>query len=120
MKGEQPGADPRVMTVLVTVSDAEAGRALARTMVREGLAACGNVIPGLTSVYVWEGKIHEDPEALVLFKTTEGGVEALRERVAELHGYDVPEFLALSVVEGHLPYLRWVAEQVRETEDQDE
>ena len=78
----------------------------------EGLAACGNVIPGLTSIFRWDGELQEDGEALVVLKTMENSVEALRRRVVELHDYDVPEFLAIPITGGHEAYLRWVAESV--------
>jgi len=94
----------------------ETGRALAREVVAEGLAACGNIIPGLTSVYSWQGKVQEDPECLVIFKTTGAGVGALMRRVIQLHPYEVPEFLALPVEVGHISYVDWVSEVVRKSE----
>jgi periplasmic divalent cation tolerance protein len=106
----------RVRVVLVTVPDAAVGKDLARRVVEEGLAACGNVLAGLVSVYRWRGGIQEDPEALVIFKTTEDALPALEKRVVELHPYEVPEFLALPLTHGHLPYLQWVAEEVDETD----
>lgn len=125
MRSRESTADPRragaedseIRVALVTVPDMETGRMLARTVVEEGLAACGNVISGLTSVYSWKGHIQEDPECLVLFKTTTAEVEALMRRVVQLHPYDVPEFLALPVAEGHISYLDWVREVVRKSEE---
>ena len=105
---------PQIYVVLVTVPDLDFGCRLARRVVQEKLAACGNVIPGLTSVYRWDGKVQEDSEALVVFKTTKPALSDLQRRVIELHPYEVPEFLALPVTEGHDPYLRWV---VGETTD---
>ena len=102
-----------VRVVLVTVGDQDEGRILARRLVQERLVACGNVIPGLTSVYRWNGEIQEETEALVMLKTTEDLVDVLRKRVLELHPYDVPEFLSLPVLEGYDPYLRWVAGEVK-------
>jgi periplasmic divalent cation tolerance protein len=87
---------------------------LARAATEARLAACGNVIPGLTSVYRWEGRIEEDNEVLILFKTTERLVPALREKVVELHPYEVPEFLSLPIASGHLPYLEWVMRETGE------
>lgn len=101
-----------VKVVLVTVPDIDAGVVLARRVVEERLAACGNVIPGLTSVYRWNGEIQEDSEALVLFKTTEDAISTLMNRISELHDYDVPEFLVLPVERGLEPYLRWVDGEV--------
>lgn len=106
-----------VRVVVVTVPDAESGKRLARRLVEDRLAACGNVIPGLTSLYRWSDSIQEEPEALVLFKTTEGILPKLARRVLELHPYEVPEILALPVTWGHGPYLRWVGAEVREAED---
>lgn len=107
---------PDARVVLVTVPDPETGRSLARRVVEDRLAACGNVIPGLTSVYRWAGEVQEDSEALILFKTTADGLPRLMKRVTELHPYDVPEFLALPVTHGHLPYLEWVKGEVDEPE----
>ncbi len=101
-----------VCVVLVTVPDLDTGMTLSRRVVQEHLAACGNVIPGLISVYRWDGEIQEDSEALVIFKTTRDVVAALRKRVTELHPYEVPEFLAVPVTDGHEPYLRWVEGEV--------
>lgn len=104
--------DTEVRTVLVTVPDAAAGEALGRALVEERLAACANVLPGVASVYRWQGEVRRDDEALVILKTTAEGLENLRERVVALHPYEVPEVLALPVVGGHGPYLRWVEEEV--------
>ena len=104
--------EQKIRVVFVTVPDVDAGVILARRIVSERLAACGNVIPGLTSVYRWKGEVQEDPEALVILKTTQGAIPALMERVSELHSYEVPEFLVLPVETGFEPYLRWVAGEI--------
>ena len=98
-----------VRVVLVTCSHPEAAATLARTLVEEGLAACGNVLPGLRSIYRWQGQVQDETEALLLLKTTAARFEALRERVVALHPYEVPEVIALAVDAGHAPYLAWVA-----------
>lgn len=98
---------------LVTAPDEPGARALARSLVDEGLAACGNVVPGLVSVYRWEDEVHEDPEVLLVLKVHESRVEELIRRVPELHPYDVPEVLVLAVDAGYEPYLAWVAEECR-------
>ena len=114
--GGESRSDP-VTVVLVTVPDAGTGTELARALVEDRLAACGNVMPGLTSVYRWQGEVQQDPESLVILKTTMASLDALKERVLELHPYDVPEFLALPVIFGHLPYLQWVDGQVKKHEE---
>lgn len=105
-----------VCLVLVTVPDGEFGARLAQAVVNDRLAACGNVIPGLSSVYRWKGEVHQEQESLVLFKTRTSVLGALERRVVELHPYEVPEFLALPVTDGHLPYLEWVMGEVVEPE----
>ncbi|HEX5633999.1 MAG TPA: divalent-cation tolerance protein CutA [Gemmatimonadales bacterium] len=97
------------LVVLVTAPTAEQAAELARALVDERLAACGNVLAGVRSVYRWEGSVHEDAEALLVLKTTRARFEALRERVIALHPYQVPEVLALPVEAGSADYLAWIA-----------
>ncbi len=99
------------LVVLVTAPSAEKAAELARALVEERLAACGNVVPGLRSVYRWEGRVQDDAEALLLLKTTRARFRALRDRVLALHPYDVPEVLALPVEAGAAPYLAWLRAQ---------
>ncbi len=101
------------IVVLVTAPTPDRAAEIARALVDERLAACGNVVPGLRSIYRWEGKVQEDEEALLLLKTTRGRFEALRERVVALHPYDVPEVIALPVEAGSAPYLAWIASETR-------
>lgn len=97
------------IVVLVTAPTPEKAAELARALVEERLAACGNVVPGLRSIYRWEGTVEDEAEALLLLKTSRARFEALRERVLALHPYAVPEVIALPVVAGSAPYLAWIA-----------
>lgn len=101
-------SEPEVHVVLITAPDAETGGRLARSLVEERLAACVNVVPGVRSIYRWEGKIHEDLEVLLIVKTSSDRTAALAERVNALHPYDVPEVLALRSGGGSRAYLDWV------------
>jgi periplasmic divalent cation tolerance protein len=94
--------------VHVTMPDAERATSLARALVDEGLAACVNVVPGVRSIYRWEGKVEEADEVLCLIKTRAAIFDRLRRRVAELHPYDVPEILSFAVDDGSPAYLDWV------------
>ncbi len=98
--------------VLVTTPSAEAGIELGRALVDERLAACVNVVPGVTSIFRWQGKREEAAEALLLIKTGPERYAALEQRVLELHPYSVPEVLALPVQAGAPAYVRWVHESV--------
>ena len=99
-----------VFTVFTTWPNLETARIAARTLVEEKLAACGNIVPGVESIYRWEGKVETSAEVLVIFKTTAGCYAALEARVRALHPYEVPEVLALRVANGLPAYLRWVVE----------
>jgi periplasmic divalent cation tolerance protein len=94
--------------VLTTVGNADEAHVIARTLVAEGLAACVNLLPEMTSIYRWEGAIQEDRERQLVIKTTRERVDALRDRLHELHTYEVPEFLVLSIDGGSDAYLRWI------------
>ena len=102
------------LVVLVTAPSAEVAAGLARTLVQERLAACGNVLPEVRSIYRWDGQLREDAEALLVLKTTRDRLEALRDRVLALHPYQVPEVLALPVEAGSAAYLSWLASETRE------
>lgn len=98
--------------VLVTAPSAEAGTAIGRALVDERLAACVNVVPGLTSIYRWQGQREEASECLLVIKTDAARYAALERRVLELHPYSVPEVLALPVEAGAPAYVQWVKESV--------
>ncbi|MDE2226294.1 MAG: divalent-cation tolerance protein CutA [Xanthomonadaceae bacterium] len=99
------------MTALLCLStcpDAETAARIARVLVEERLAACVNCLPGIHSTYRWRGEIHDDGEVLLLIKTTRERFEALRDRLPELHPYEVPELIAVDIAAGHFPYLDWI------------
>ncbi|MBI5525748.1 MAG: divalent-cation tolerance protein CutA [Deltaproteobacteria bacterium] len=99
-----------IVVALMTVPDVETGARIGRAAVEAGFAACANVVPGLRSIYSWKGKVCDDPEALVVFKTRAVLIKKLESLVRGLHPYEVFELVALPVVAGHAPYLRWVRE----------
>lgn len=102
------------MIILTTWPDVESARAAAGKLVEEKLAACGNLVPGIESIYRWQGKIETSREVIVVFKTTAMRYAALEARIRELHSYEVPEILALPVGTGLPAYLRWVEESCRD------
>ena len=104
-------SDPIV--VLVTAPSVDKAAEIARTLVDERLAACGNIVPGLRSIYRWEGKVCDEQEVLLILKSHATLFEALRERVVALHPYQVAEVLRIDVDAGSAPYLKWIAENVR-------
>ena len=88
--------------------DRDGATALARALVEEGLAACVNLVPGVRSIYRWEGKLQEDEEVLCLIKTRPAVFDRARARILALHPYEVPEILAFAVDDGSPAYLDWL------------
>jgi len=100
------------LVALSTVGSADDAQRIARALVERRLAACVNVVPGLTSVYAWKGAVETDQELLLVIKTRRARFEALRAALVELHPYEVPELIALPVEAGHAPYLDWLTANV--------
>jgi periplasmic divalent cation tolerance protein len=96
--------------VFMTAPDEETAGRLAHTLVEEGLVACVNIVPGLRSIYQWEGKLCDDSEVLCLCKTRAEQFAAVRERISSLHPYSVPEIIAVPLAAGSSAYLQWVAQ----------
>jgi periplasmic divalent cation tolerance protein len=103
---------PSVSIVLTTLGKDNDARAIATVLVEEQLAACVNIVPGVTSVYAWKGNISEDGEQQLVIKTSTSKVAALEARLRELHPYETPEFLVIHAGGGSESYLAWVAESV--------
>ena len=100
------------IVVYVTAPEEEAVD-LAKTLVEERLVACVNLVPGLRSIYWWQGKVEDEPEVLCIMKTRSNLFESLRDRVRELHSYEVEEIIALPILAGNLPYLDWIKENTK-------
>jgi periplasmic divalent cation tolerance protein len=98
--------------VLVTAPDHAVAERLVTMLVEERLAACGNIVAGVASIYRWEGAVERADEVLIILKTASSAVPQLSERVAALHPYDVPEVLALPVAAGLESYMTWIAANV--------
>jgi periplasmic divalent cation tolerance protein len=96
------------MVVLVTAPTAEKAAEIARVLVEEKLAACGNVLPGIRSIYAWQGEIHDEAEALLLLKVPRKRLQELSDRVVKLHPYEVPEVVALPIEGGSEKYIDWI------------
>ena len=96
-----------VMTTFPGSGDVET---FAATLVEERLAACVNVLPPMRSIYRWDGAVERADERQLLIKTTTDRVHDLEVRIKALHGYEVPEFLVIGVLDGSREYLSWIAE----------
>lgn len=101
--------DATASVVLVTAPSLEVAETLVSAVVEERLAACGNIVPGVVSIYRWQGSMQRDAEVMIVFKTAASAAQRLIARVVELHPYDVPEAIELVVSRGSEPYLAWIA-----------
>jgi periplasmic divalent cation tolerance protein len=104
--------------VVLSACDSEAQAAqVARGLVDKRLAACVNIIPGARSIYRWKGAIEDSPEWLLVIKSRRGLFPALREEIQKLHTYEVPEAIAMPVVEGSESYLAWLDRELEPDPD---
>ncbi|MCE4612724.1 MAG: divalent-cation tolerance protein CutA [Desulfurococcales archaeon] len=102
---------PGERVVFITAPRGEGSR-IAKYIVEKRLAACVNVVHGITSFYWWEGRLVEDSEDLLVVKTVEEAVGALIEEVKKVHPYTVPEIVSLPIEKGNRDYLEWVRREV--------
>ncbi|MGB0014037.1 MAG: divalent-cation tolerance protein CutA [Candidatus Sulfotelmatobacter sp.] len=101
----------KVLVLSTAGSEAEA-RKIANHLVERRLAACVNIIPRIQSVYRWEGKVETAEEFLLVVKTTKARSTDVQAAIRELHSYDLPEFIVISMDHGSAEYLKWIGESV--------
>jgi periplasmic divalent cation tolerance protein len=98
--------------VLTTAGSQDEARKIARALVERRLAACVNIVAPVESVYRWQGEVENAEEWLLIIKTTAQAFSKVREAICELHSYDLPECVLLSIEDGSKAYLEWIAESV--------
>jgi len=99
-----------MLVVLTTTSNEAESEALARNIVEQKLAACVQILPKMTSVYFWEGKVQTEPEHLLLIKTLDEKFDELSEFIKSHHSYDVPEIVAIDAEKVSSDYLKWMSD----------
>lgn len=97
-----------MLMVFTTFANAEDAARAVRTLVEERLIACGNLLPGVRSLYRWEGKLEDQSEVMVIMKTRKQDWTALISRLHELHPYQVPECVAIRIASGSPKYMAWL------------
>jgi periplasmic divalent cation tolerance protein len=90
----------------------EEARSVARGLVQARVAACVNIVPGIYSIYHWQGKLEESPEWMLIVKTTRGLFDKCDAELRRLHSYQVPEVVAVAAVAGSNDYLEWIDREV--------
>jgi periplasmic divalent cation tolerance protein len=101
------------IVVMTTTNTQKEAKTLAGLLVENGFAACVQIIPKINSIYVWQGKIHDDQEYLLLIKTLDDKLPKLRKAIEDNHSYEVPEFLVLPVAGASQDYLEWMKNVTR-------
>jgi periplasmic divalent cation tolerance protein len=99
--------------VFTTAGSRDEASQIGRALVERILAACVNIVPHVGSIYRWEGEIEEAEEWLLIVKTTRNAFERVRDAIHELHSYEVPECISVSVEDGDLAYLNWIGDSVK-------
>lgn len=102
-----------VTLIYSTTSSEEEAHKIARELVIKKLVACVNIIPKISSIYRWQGKIEEDSEALLIAKTTEKNVEQTITMIKLLHSYEIPDIVVLPVISGLKKYLDYIDRQTQ-------
>lgn len=98
--------------VLSTAGSEDEARKIARHLIEHQLAACVNIVPHVESIYRWQGKVESSREWFLLIKTTAARFPEVRDAIRELHSYELPECIAVSVEDGSLDYLQWIEHSV--------
>ena len=98
--------------IYMTAGNKEEAQNIARELVTSRLAACVNIFDNMNSVYMWDGEVQEDSEVVLIAKTTQARLPELVEKVKSIHSYDCPCIVSLPVLDGHKPFLEWIAGEV--------
>ena len=101
-----------IILVYITTPNVAEAKKIASALVQEKLAACANILPQVSSVFYWNGKLQETDESLLLLKTSQNKFSALQQRAKELHSYELPCIVALPITAGLPEFLTWVKQEV--------
>jgi periplasmic divalent cation tolerance protein len=100
------------VVVLITASSSEEAQRIAQSLLNHKKAACVNIVPGVTSLFWWKGKIDSAQECLLIVKTKASALDQVISLVKQIHSYQVPEVVALPIVGGNDEYLEWIRDEV--------
>ena len=98
----------RYQIILCTCPDKDTAEKIARLLVNDKLAACVNILPGITSIFLWKGQIESAPEQLLLIKANKSSYQAIETTIKKHHPYELPEIIAVPIENGLPEYLHWI------------
>jgi len=104
------------LQIQISTPSKEVSQKIIKQLLEERLIACGQIVGPITSMYHWKNQVEQSEEYLCLLKTTKSIYPTLEKRVLAVHPYEVPEIIATEIVDGHLDYLKWIAEEVKGVE----
>ncbi|KXS14608.1 hypothetical protein M427DRAFT_57512 [Gonapodya prolifera JEL478] len=110
----QEGSHPVIL--YVTVPDIKVAKSLSTSLLDRHLIACSNIIPSVTSIYRWEGKVTEDSELLMILKSQSHLVDEIANHVRENHPYEVPEVISTRIENGNPAYIKWILDNTAQSE----
>jgi len=102
-----------ITLIYITAGNKDEAVMIGKALISDRLAACVNIIENMYSMYMWDGKLQDDKETILIAKTTKERVTDLIEKVTALHSYDCPCIVTLPVSDGNLAFLKWVANEVQ-------
>ncbi|KAH8584296.1 Cuta1 Divalent Ion Tolerance From Cryptosporidium Parvum Iowa [Cryptosporidium sp. chipmunk genotype I] len=105
--------ESNIILIYISTSSQDEATSIAKTLVDEELCACVSIIPTVRSLYKFKGQVHDENESILLVKTTSQLFNALKEKVTEIHSYEVPEIIATKIIYGNEKYINWVNQTVR-------
>ncbi|MGB5107645.1 MAG: divalent-cation tolerance protein CutA [Candidatus Zixiibacteriota bacterium] len=105
---------PEPIVLFSTCSDEIKAQNIATQLIENHLAACVNIVPGIRSVFRWEGEIHNQSECLLVIKSLRDQVQSIQQLIQELSGYELPELIAMDIVDGSQPFIDWLTVESRD------
>jgi len=104
--------DSKFCMIFVTASNHDEAKVIADALLKDKLAACVNIVDSIKSFFLWKGKLDRTQESLLIIKTKVGKFNKICSKVKTIHSYDVPEIIALPIIEGDNQYLQWIDEEI--------
>ena len=105
--------EPAYIVLFITTPTVEEAQRISKILLEQRKAACVNIVPRVSSLFWWQGKIDSARESLLIVKTTASQLNELVTLVKEIHSYDVPEIIAIPIVGGNQDYLEWIGKEVK-------